>query len=256
MIKYFQQIDWNQVWKYVETIYKIIPSIILTIFSLYFACRKVFHKLVITYDIVHTGYSQSRISNIIIYNRKDRIEVIKGINLIINNKYRYEVIKLPIPKIIKPFETLQLETEEITNYIKDFKKYNLINDLLNNKHYFEIITDGKVIKYSNQRKKKIKTKKEYKIIGTQRNVYNGVLINDHVKYAIIYYQNKIKKTAFVYEDGIIGGDWDFWFNAFKSDEYTSKDTIKGILENSKFKEMVESFAIDEIQNSNNLRKSF
>ena len=256
MIKCFQEIDWNQVWKYFETIYKIIPSIILTIFSLYFAYRKVFHKLVITYEIISTGYSQARISNIIIYNRKDRVEVIKGINLIINNKYKYEVVKLSIPKIIKPFETIQLETEEITNYIKDFSKYYLIEDLLTQKHYFEIITDGKTIKYSNKKRQKNISEKEYRIIGTQRNIYNGILINEQVKYAIVYYQNKIKKTAFVYENGIIGGEWDFWFNAFKLDEYTSKETIKEVLMKSDFKDMVDKFAIDEIASSNKVRKSF
>ncbi|NLC93411.1 MAG: hypothetical protein GX677_08130 [Treponema sp.] len=126
----------------------------------------------------------------------------------------------------------------------------------NSKYYFEVITDGKIVKYAQHKKRKRITRKDYKIIGIQRNTYNGILINEHVKYAIIYNQNKIKKTAFVYENGIIGGEWDFWFNAFKPDEFINKESIINTLEKSAFKEMVESFAIDEIGSSNKLRKKF
>jgi len=236
-------------------IYQILPSILLVWISLFFAARRLFHKIILTYSITGSRYSKTRISNIVLYNKKDRVEVINKIELVINKVYLFNVISFDKPQILKPFECIQFDTEEITEYMVGKEYIDLYNLIKQNDYYFNIYTTDKIIRYRKKKKKRINKRKikkfeSMKIISSIREKYNNTVINENVYFAILYIENGVHKTAFIDDVGFIGGDWNFGFNAISKEILRDSKTIKEELIKIGILNFVDKFEIDD------LRKSF
>jgi hypothetical protein len=234
---------------YISTIVNTYLSIVLTIVSLYFWHRQISHKIDISFSESYSGYSKSRINNIVLYNKRDRIEIIKSISIIIDREIKYEIKKFENPIILNPYECIKIETEELTEYYLDNKPIDFMHIILEDNYFFELTTNRKKIIFFPKKLKwngKAKNKEKYKQITTIRKVYNGVVINDSVLYSILYIRDGVHKTAFVDKHGIIGGDWDFNFNVIPVEYLDDKEKILNLLFVAGIKYLVENIAIDKL----------
>ena len=240
----------DEILKIVNIIYMIFPSALLTLISLYFCYKKMFHKIEITFSEVHSGFSRPRISNIIMYNKKDRVEIIRRLSIVINKEIKYEIIKFDSPLIIHPLECIKIDTPELSEYYLDNKPIEFPSLIFDNNFFFELYTNEKPIIV---RPKKIawkkKKKRYYKEITTMTKYYNGIVIDDSVLFSIVYIRNNIHKTAFVDKNGMIRGEWDFNFNHIPKDVLNDKDKLLDIILNSGIKYNVENLIINKVEKS-------
>jgi len=241
---------------------KVLPSVLLTWISLILITRRISHKIEISYSITGSRYTKIRLSNIVLYNKKDRVEVIRKIELIINKMYVFTVVDLKNPKVVKPFECIQFDTEPITEYMIGSEYADIHSLMKANDFYFNIYTNDKIIKYKKPKTKKISKKhlrklESLKIISTIREKYNDVVINESVIFAILYIENGKHKTAFIDDAGFIDGDWNFGFNALPISELGDSKTIYDKLESIGLLKFVEKYEIDDLRKTfwKNLKKS-
>lgn len=234
---------------------KVLPSVLLTWISLILITRRISHKIKLSYSITGSRHTKTRLSNIVLYNKKDRVEVIQKIELVVNKKYIFTVISLEKPQVIKPFECIQFNTEPITEYMLGSEYVDLHNMMRTNDYYFNIYTDGKLIRYKKPKirkvnKRQLKRLEKLQVISTIREKYNDVVINDTVIFAIIYIENGKHKTGFIDEAGIIDGDWDFGFNVITISDLKDSKLVYDKLVSIGLLNYVDKFEIDD------LRKTF
>jgi hypothetical protein len=237
------------IFDYISTIVNTYLSIVLTIISLYFCYKQISHRIEISFSESYSGYSKPRINNIVLYNKRNRIEIIKSISIIIDKKLKYEIKKFENPVILNPYECVKIETEELTEYYLDNRPIDFMHIILDDNYFFELTTNGKKIIYFPKKLKwttKVRNKEKYKQIATVRKIYNGVIINDSVLYAILYTRDGVHKTAFINKHGIIGGDWNFSFNVIPVEYLDNKENIMNLFFTSGIKSLVENIVIDKL----------
>lgn len=216
------------IWCWIDQQFKPVVTIlasISSIFAIFFAWRKIGHKVNVTYTITLGGLSHTRINNMVFQNKKDKPLSIYKVVAIFDKSYYLEIHKCSPPLILKPYESIIIETEKYSylsvgqdRYYPEFSEAEI---------YIE--SDNKVIKCRAKPHKTLAF--DYIKISKTINMLNGVVYTDNVAYILVYIVNNVDKTAFLYDSGIILHEWDFHFNAIKlSGEKLEADDIFQFLE--------------------------
>ena len=237
----------------VDVVSRALPvTLLATVLTLYFGFRKLGHKIQVSFSVVGHRYSKSRLSSIILVNKKDRVEIISRISVRFNGRYRLHLAKFPEPRILRPFEAIKIDTEEATDYLVGSESIDLLQLIQQRDIVFEIASEDRIIQTKAKRahgKQRLRPKRRYIEIAAVREIYNGKVINESVIYAIIYKENNSTMTAFVDDSGFIGGDWEFGFNALTRDQIKDKDTVKATLMKAGIMSYVTNVAVDDLRES-------
>jgi hypothetical protein len=207
---------------------QILPTLLLTYLTIYFSYQKLFHKITIGFSKTISQLSGKYISNLIITNKKDKIEIIHKISIIIDKQYKYDIIEFKSPLVVNPNTAIKIDPEEVSEYYLGTSSIDFISMIKLNNYFFEIKTDDKTIFFVPQRIKRFKQRKEkYTPIISSREIFNDVVISRNVIFAVLYRPSEeIHKTAFITKNGLILGDWDFSYRLRQLPENILDDKTK------------------------------
>lgn len=208
----------SSIWNWLDEEFRAVLALSASIFTIYFAYMKFGNKVGVSYSITTEKSSHSRINNLIFRNMRDKPVTIYKVVAIFDKTYYFEIIKCSPPLILKPYETIALDTEQFSHlnvnndrYFPDFEKPEI---------YIE--TGSKVVKCKT---KFHKTQVfDYMQVSKITNKFNGIVYDENVSFALVYRVNGENKTAFIFDSGFIGCEWDFHINAI----WKSNENIKAI----------------------------
>lgn len=196
-------------WEWIDQQFRPVIAISASIFAVFFAWRKIGHKINVTYNITIGGSSDTRINNMVFQNKKDKPVSIYKIFAVFDKSYCLEIHKCSPPFILKPYESISVETEEYSYLSVGEDRYS--PKLWGAEIYVE--SDDKIIKCKARPHKTLAF--DYMKISKTINRFNDIVYTDNVAYILVYAVNNTDKTAFLYDSGIILCEWDFHFNGIK-----------------------------------------
>lgn len=225
------------IWLWIDQQFRPVVAIIASVFAVFFAWKKIGHKVNVTYDITLAGTSEARINNMVFQNKKDKPLSIYKIFAIFDKSYCLEIHRCSPPLILKPYESIIIETEEYSYLSVGKDRY--FPELWDAEIYVEL--DDKIIKCRAKPHKTLAF--GYMEISKKINRFNDVVYTDNVAYILVYAVNNIDKTAFLYDSGMILHEWDFHFNGIKlSGEKLEADDIFQFLE-THYSKIIDSYLL-------------
>jgi hypothetical protein len=245
--------DLDKILKLAKVIYSVVPSALLTIISLYFCYKKIFHKIDIDFFEMLGGFTKPRIYKIILYNRKNRVEIILSISIITNDKIKYDIIRRSVPLILKPLECIEIDIPEVSEYFLNNKPMEYPEFTSRKDFFFEIRTLENKIKFRPKsftwKKcwKQVLKQRKYKEMVADRKYYNGIVIDETILYSVLYVWNNIHKTTFIDKYGVIRGECDFYIGAIPENILNDKDKILAFLSDVGIKYHMENITIEKIE---------
>lgn len=224
------------------------PGVILAGFSLYFAYQKIQDKILVTYSIVSEGVSETRISEMSLINKKNKPVTIFSIQAVINKDIVVEVESFKSALILKPLESIHIDTSPFSSLRLGFDQYEAEYMAPNQVDIF-LITENKKIKCELINSPSLSSYfdfKHYKKATKETRTYNGKVFNDSVKYAIVYNYNSEERTAFVGKSGHISEDWGFKYNAVEESSMGSKEDVRSYLVAIGYDKIFDGLIVDDI----------
>lgn len=213
------------IWGWTDQHFRPVMALLASIFAIFFAFKRIGHKINVTYATTFGGLSDKRISNMVFQNKKDKPLSIYKIVAIFDKSYCLEIHRCSPPLILKPYESISIETEEYSYLSVGEDRYS--PELRGAEIYVE--SDDKIIKCRAKPHKTLAF--DYMKVSKTINRFNNVVYTDNVAYILVYAVNNVDKTAFLYDSGIILHEWDFHFNGIKlSGEKLEADDIFQFLE--------------------------
>lgn len=197
----------SAIWQCIDQQFRPVVVLSASIFAVFFASKRIGHKIYVAYDITVGGLSGARINNMVFQNKKDKPESIYKIVAVFDKSYILEIYKCSPPLILKPYESISVETEEYSYLSVGENRYS--PKLWNAEIYIE--TDNKVIKCKSRSYKTLDS--DYMKISKTINKFNDIVYTDNVAYILVYAVKDVNKTAFLYDSGLILHEWDFHFTA-------------------------------------------
>lgn len=227
-------------WEWLDQHFRPVIALSASIFTVFFAWRKIGDKVNVTYTITSEGSSHKRINNIVFQNKKDKPVSIYKIVAVFDKSYYLEVHKCSPPLILKPYESINVETEQFSHLS------------LNGDRYFPEFWEAEIYIESDDKIIKCKAKPHKTLVFNYTEIskitmkFNGIVYNDYVTYILVYAINNVDKTAFLYDSGIIKHEWDFHYNAIKlSKEKLEVDDIINFLEKN-YSEIIDSYLLYKV----------
>jgi hypothetical protein len=212
--------------------------------AVYLGSKKFGYRLVAQYTISGGPFRATRISQIILINKKDKPIALYSVYAIFNGEVRLQLDDFKIPVIIKPFECISLPTQEYSHlsignneFSPEFEKIDI---------YAEV--DETLIKCESTRKPKISM--GYREVMIHRCSYNDFVYDESVAYILVYLLDGKMKTAFIAKTGYIGNEWEFSPNFIHGG--ASPAAIKSFLATEKFIELFETHHILKVQSPGNV----
>jgi len=211
-----------------KEILKIIPGLVILPFSIYFAWKKINHKVLAYITIGHEQLSATRISNIVLSNLKDKPLPIFSIYAVIDRDISVHVESFDPPLILKSLESLSIKTTPVSNYFVGGDKYD---PQFMSPSYLEIyiISTGKPIKCEVSTPPSIMSFKEfskYSVAVPHTKTFNSFTYNENLAYAIIYHSEGAHKTAFIQRSGFISNEWGYSYNMVPQELMKSTEGIR------------------------------
>ncbi|MDF3822621.1 hypothetical protein P3G55_22155 [Leptospira sp. 96542] len=231
-----------------SSVIQTLGSFSIAAFGLYFIFQKIGYKIIALYTIHSDSLSITRISEIVLINKKNQPVVINSIEAIFDKKYRLELEKFHSPLILKPLESIHITTEPISNTYLEGEKYE-IPYYDRNRIEIQIISVNKRIKCKLlNKKRKIFFPKKIKYISIKKisKIFNNIVYSDQIMFAIVYSYNSIEHTAFVHKNGIITGDWIFKYNMIPNNYLISEKTISYYIDSLKLGKSNFNFSVEEL----------
>lgn len=184
---------------------------IATVLTIYFASKKIGYHIDTKYSIVGERSFDTRITNIVIKNKKDKTETIHAIYAVIDREFYLELKRFDDPLILGANESYRVDTLPYS--------YSMVNDDI----YVQNYTFSKIEIYVQLFDKTIKCDKhtywksnlDFKLINKITNTYNNIIYNLHVSYILVYVLNGETNTAFIYDSGSIQEEWKLHYNFIK-----------------------------------------
>lgn len=177
IIAFFEEITQKNWLNIIESISSILGSLGIFILTLYaFWLYHFSKKIKITsFGSTHSRFKGSGL-NCSIYNKTMSPKTIESISVVYDNKYIVTLIKFDMPFLLEPFHAYYIEG----------KKYSIEPPIPVYKDiYFILKTPEKTI-YVKFRGR-IKKNKNLETVMTFSNSFNGEVISDTVKYALMYW---------------------------------------------------------------------
>jgi len=232
----------------IKTLLVSIPGVVLAGFSLYFAYQKIWNRVLVTYSIVSERATENRISELSLINKKNKPITIFSIRTVINKDVIIEVESFIPPIILKPLESIHIDTSPFSSlnvgtdrYEADYMSPNSVDIYLvteSKKIKCETITPPSLSSYFDFNHFRQATK--------ETRTYNGKVFNDQVKYAIVYNYASKERTAFIGPSGHISEDWGFKYNAIQESSMGSKEDVRDYLVAIGYDKIFDGLAVDDI----------
>lgn len=225
------------IWEWLDQQFRPVIALSASIFTVFFAWRKIGDKINVTYTITSGGSSHTRINSIVFQNKKDKPLSIYKIVAVFDKNYYLAIHKCSPPLILKPYESINVETEEFSHLSVGEDRY--FPEFWQAEIYIE--SDDKIIK-CNAKPHKTLAFNYTEILKTTKK-FNNIVYNDYVTYILVYSVNKIDKTAFLYDSGVIKHEWDFYYNRIKpSGEKLEEIDILKFLEQN-YSKIIDSYLL-------------
>ena len=199
----------STIWGWLDQHFRPVIALIASIFAVFFAWRKIGNKVNVTYTVTSGGSFHTRINNIVFQNKKDKPLSIYKIVAVFDKNYYLEIHKCAPPLILKPYESINVETEEFSYLSIGTDRY--FPEFLDAEIYIE--SDDKIIKCKAKPHKTLVF--NYTEISKTTKKFNDIVYNDYVTYILVYAVKNVDKTVFLYDSGIIKHEWDFHYNRIK-----------------------------------------
>lgn len=231
------------VWGWTDLHFRPVIALLASIFAIFFAFKRIGHKVNVTYATTFGGLSDKRISNMVFQNKKDKPLSIYKIVAIFDKSYYLEIHRCSPPLILKPYESISIETEEYSYLSVGEDRYS--PELRGAEIYVE--SDDKIIKCRSKPHKALAF--DYMKVSKTINKFNDVVYTDDIAYILVYAVNNVDRTAFLYHSGIILHEWDFHFNGIKlSGEKLEADDIFQFLE-THYSRIIDSYLLYKMNES-------
>lgn len=225
-----------------------IPGIILGGFSLYFAHQKIGEKIFVSYSIGHSRITENRISELEFINKKNKPISIFSIHAVIDNHVVVDIDKFKIPIILKPLESLHIETPAFSALYLGGERYKAEYGPPYNVDIY-IVNDTKKIKCITINHPSISAFFDFEhFINTTKSIkkFNGKVYNENVKFAITYRFDSQEYTALVEDWGFIAEGWNFKYNQIPPEYMSSKDKVKEYLTLVGYDKFFDALHVDDI----------
>jgi hypothetical protein len=218
----------------VNTVLLAAPGALATAFALYFAYRRVFYKVLVTYSFGGGVISADGITSLTLVNRKDRPLTIFSIHAVLGNRNVIEIESFSPPLILKPLEAIEIRPRPFSAYMMGNDEYNPAYDEWNGATIW-LALESRFLKckpISSPTTTRMRHFRRLKFITKVTKQMNGVVYKLDSRYAISYGTGDDTKTAIVTKGGIITGDWGFAPNHLRETDLASEATVKAALEAS------------------------
>lgn len=234
------------------TILAAILTILAGVYTVYFGIQKTGTKVKATFSIVAEKSYETRISNVVLQNKKDLPVCIYKVLAIFDDKTYLELKKFDNPLVLKPYEALTVITDP-------YSRLRLGNDI-HEPSFFS--SDIKIalqlldeVYVCESQKYKESSLKELKQIAKSTSRFNGIVYNEHVKYILVYEINGLNKTAFFHPSGLISQEWNLGYNAIgiKNRELNDDDISLFLQQN--YSEIIKAYEI-HLVDKNSLKTTF
>jgi hypothetical protein len=197
-------IDLSQIFCFLND-YLPILLIIATLFTIYFAIKKIGNKVTAQYTFSSPLFSEEYISNVVLSNKKDKTLSVWSINVVFDKHFTLTLEKFNPPIILKAYETVSLSLPKYSSLSVGSDRYKpnyLAKDV---NIYIDI--GHKLIKCEKNSKKD--NLSHFTSVSMSITKFNGHVFDETVAYIIAYYYQGKSYTAFIAESGIISNEWDF-----------------------------------------------
>lgn len=179
--------------------------------AVYFANKKIGYHIDTKYSIASERSFDTRITNIVLQNKKDKTESIHAIFAVIDKEFVLELKRFDDPLILGANESRKVDTLP-HSYLK------VDNDIYVQNYSFSTIEIyvqlfDKIIKCDKHTY--WKSNLNFRKINKITNTYNNIVYNNYVSYILVYLLNGESYTAFIYDSGVITEEWKLRYNAIR-----------------------------------------
>lgn len=220
-------------------------------FSLYLALKKIGHRALASYSIQFDKFTASRIDNIVITNCKDKPLIVHAIYADIEAHALLTVKSFQPPLIIKALESAVIACNPVSSYQINGQPYKFsFQSGLRDLH---ILTTGKTFKCiidDTPTVFNLARRLRYEKINSVVTSYMGKAFNEHALYGLSFLYNGKRHVALVGDDGYIGADWPFRGNALLTNQLTSAETVRSVLEEAYGDVLNGSLMVHELHSDN------
>ena len=227
---------------FIDTIFRPLVVLVSTCFAIFFYVKKVGDSVYAKYEVVSDRLSATRISNIVLINKKDKRVCIYAVYAVFDKEIFLNLHKCNPPLILKAYETISIETEPYTSLYIGHDEYN------------PVYADSEIYLDSSSGLIKCKSEVKQELRETYRGVmkntmsFNGIVHGNNYKYILVYRVNGEIKTTFIHKSGAIVNDWEYAYNYIKpsNGEEIDYNMIVGFLNKNGFSKVFENYNIYEI----------
>ena len=213
-------------WSTIKDILITAPGVVLTYLTIYFAYLKIGNKVSCSFSVSHSNISAEQIDNILLKNHKSKTISIFCISAVLDNEVKLEVEKFKTPILLKPLESITINTTETSYY--NIKQDRFEPDFFPDKKIdIYLTTDLGIIKCINSSHPDFDEYSEFKHltrVDKCNKTFNGVIYNENVKYGIAYSFNGETSTKFILNNGFIVSS-EFNFTHVPESNLTTEETV-------------------------------
>ncbi|MEX2952740.1 hypothetical protein AB4K01_16240 [Serratia fonticola] len=175
-------------------------TFITSAFAIYFAIMKLTNKIGISYAITNDIVYGQSVSNIVIFNKRDKVCLIDEITLTHNN-ITFILKKFDIPLMIKPYESTSIEPDLVSRWHDEQgNKVDFSIDILGDLFFKVKLCGGKAV--------------DCEIIGRVHSIdssymrkstvnINGVILSDRMKHILTIIKNGTANNVIFLNHGFI-----------------------------------------------------
>ena len=194
--------------------------------SIYFANTKIGHHIDVHYSINSSRSFDTRISDIILKNNKDKPESIHKIFAVIDKEFYLELKKFDDPLILEGYGSCKVDTPPYSYLMINNDIY--VQNYIFSKVEIYIKLFDKIIKCNEHTYSK--SNFNFKQISKITKTYNNIVYNNRVSYILDYVLDGKLNTAFIYDSGAITEEWKLHYNFIKPhNEKITPNEIIGFL---------------------------
>ncbi|MCF2947978.1 hypothetical protein L0668_07660 [Paraglaciecola aquimarina] len=212
--------------------------LIASVFTIYFAYKKIGNKVTAKYTVGTSSFESERITEVVLSNKRDKPVAIHSIHAVFENDLWLQLDKYSPPEILKPFESIALSTKPYSFLSVGGDKFE--PNYLDATIY--LLSDEKTIKCDSSITKNILDK--YTKISVNTCQYNGFVYDETVAFILVYIINDELKTAFIHSSGYIGNEWGF--NPNHLGQEATKNNLFGMLHHYNFNKVFTAFTLYKV----------
>jgi hypothetical protein len=242
------QIQLTYILQIIKEVLPMLPGILLTTFSLYFAWQKIGYKITVSLTCGFNKTTAMSIKQVILVNHKNRVVPISEIYAVINGKQLVIIETFDVPLLLKPLEAIAITPHDFSFYVMNGKIIEIDFMTVSAVHFFAS-SENKTIQLIEKSVRycySSKNFKKYEFIRKVTNTYNNKVYSENIKYGVTYQYNEECHTAFIDDHGFIWGDWIFDANKLSLQQIESADDVEKILSGSSFGKYIQNMHIEPL----------